>query len=56
MPMTVYEVNFLRSWVWGFYEIITGVTKGFTSMEVNVVFNVGRKPIYAASGYFDCLV
>ncbi len=54
--MTVYEINFLWSWVWGFYEIITGVSIGFTSMEVNSVFNVGRKPIYAASGNFDCLV
>jgi hypothetical protein len=40
----------------GFWDIVTGVEEAFADMEVNCVFNVGRKSVYAVSSDFDKFV
>lgn len=40
----------------GFWKKITSVVEIFADIEVNCVFNVGRKVVYAASSNFDKFV
>jgi predicted transcriptional regulator of viral defense system len=37
----------------GFWDVVTSVVEAFTDMEVNGVFNVGRKSVYAVSSNLD---
>lgn len=53
MPMIIYKVYFECSSSRGFWGVVTGVVEAFTDMEVNCVFNVGRKSVYAVSSNFD---